>query len=167
MKVFKDAFTGDEMCSDAMKNVREEQDGLLLVCESYNLSKGGEDYGISNNDEEDGGGAAEGKEQVNVVLDSFQLQEFPMGKKDFQGLVKKLSKRIKDHLEAKGSDRVDKFIESMKTWVPSMLKEFGEYQFYIGRSCDPDAGIVMARYAEGAHHPTFYYFLDGLDVEKF
>eukprot|EP00180_Rhodochaete_pulchella_P004273 Plantae.Rhodophyta-Rhodochaete_pulchella.ctg793.p2 GENE.Plantae.Rhodophyta-Rhodochaete_pulchella.ctg793~~Plantae.Rhodophyta-Rhodochaete_pulchella.ctg793.p2 ORF type:complete len:166 (+),score=50.02 Plantae.Rhodophyta-Rhodochaete_pulchella.ctg793:712-1209(+) len=164
--VFKDRFTEDEMCSDAMKNLREEENGLLLVVESYNIAKGGEDFGIGANDE-DGGGPDDSVEQVNIVVDSFQLQECPMAKKDFQAYVKKYSKRVKESLESAGSDRTAKFMEGMKAWIPKMLKEFDEYQFYMGKSCDPEACIAMAKYDEGATYPTFYYIKDGLIEEKF
>jgi len=154
------------MCSDAMKNLREEEDGLLLVIDSYNIAEGGEDYGIENNDE-DAAGDGEGAAQVNIVVHSFGLQTCPMTKKDFQTVIKKYLRKVKGHLEANEPEKTDKFMAGMKAWIPKMLKDFGEYDFYMGKSCDPDAGLVMAKYEEGASFPTFYYILDGLKGEKF
>jgi hypothetical protein len=170
MLVYKDAFTGDEVCSDAMKNLHEEENGLLLVCDSYNISKGGEDYGIEVNndeDEEGGGGADNAVEQVNIVVESFGLQPFPISKKDFQVTIKRYSKRVKEYLEKNQPDRVEKFMEGMKSWLPKMLKEFDDYEFYMSKSCDPDAGLIMSKYQGEAVYPTFYYIKDGLVEEKF
>lgn len=158
--------TEDEMCSDAMKNLREEANGLLLVCDSYNISAGGEDFGIENNDEE-APGDDEATAQVNIVVHSFGLQSCPMTKKDFQLVIKKYLKKVKGHLDANAPDKTDGFMAGMKEWIPKMLKEFSEYDFYMGKSCDPDAGLVMAKYDDGATYPTFYYILDGLKAEKF
>lgn len=154
------------MCSDAMKNLREEADGLLLVCDSYNISAGGEDFGIGNNDEEEGDDG-DAPAQVNIVVHSFSLQPCPMSKKDFQKVIKQYLKKVKGHLDANAPDKTDGFMAGMKAWIPNMLKEFSDYDFYMGKSCDPEAGLVMAKYEDGATYPTFYYILDGLKGEKF
>uniref|UniRef100_A0A7S3ED54 TCTP domain-containing protein n=1 Tax=Rhodosorus marinus TaxID=101924 RepID=A0A7S3ED54_9RHOD len=165
MIIYKDRFTGDEVLSDAMKQVRVEEDGLILVSESYNVSKGGEDFGFENNDEE-GGDLADAAEQVNIVVDSFQLVQTSMDKKSFQGYIKIYLKKVKAELEKSNPDRVEPFMTGMKAWVPKMLKEFSEYDFYMGRSCDGDAGYVYAKFGEGASYPTFYMIKDGLLEEK-
>eukprot|EP00871_Galdieria_phlegrea_P002795 jgi/Galph1/3516/GphlegSOOS_G2159.1 len=166
MLVYKDAFSGDEVCSDAMKNVREEENGLLLVCDSYNIAKGGEDYGIEINEEEEGGPDNQ-IEQVNIVVESFGLQPFPISKKDYQATIKRYSKKVKEYLEKNQPERMEKFMEGMKAWLPKMLKEFDEYEFYMSKSCDPEAGLVMSKYQPEAIYPTFYYIKDGLIEEKF
>lgn len=158
--------SADEMCSDAMKNLREEENGLLLVCDSYNISSGGEDFGIENN-EEDPAGDGDAAEQVNIVVHSFGLQPCPMTKKDFQVVIKKYLKKVKGYLDANAAEKTDAFMAGMKEWIPKMLKEYSEYDFYMGKSCDPDAGLAMAKYEDGATYPTFYFILDGLKGEKF
>lgn len=148
--------------------MHELEDGLLVACDSYNIVPGQEDYGIENNDEEGGGGGgAAAAEQVNVVVGAFNLQAVPMGKKDFQLYVKQYLKRVKAHLEQHNSERVQPFMEGMKAWVPKMLKEFDEYEFYMGPSCDPDALLVMAKYEGEAPYPSFLYIKDGMVEEKF
>eukprot|EP00190_Bangiopsis_sp_CCMP1999_P007344 CAMPEP_0198725984 /NCGR_PEP_ID=MMETSP1475-20131203/3168_1 /TAXON_ID= ORGANISM="Unidentified sp., Strain CCMP1999" /NCGR_SAMPLE_ID=MMETSP1475 /ASSEMBLY_ACC=CAM_ASM_001111 /LENGTH=149 /DNA_ID=CAMNT_0044487849 /DNA_START=131 /DNA_END=580 /DNA_ORIENTATION=+ len=148
-----------------MKNVRDVEDGLILASDSYNISKGGEDYGFENNDEE-GGDLADTSEQVNIVVESFQLIETGMDKKGFQLYIKKYLKKVKAKLEEKNSDRVQPFMDGMKAWVPKFLKEFDDYQFYMGRSCDSEAGYIYAKYDDGATYPTFYLIKDGLVEEK-
>lgn len=154
------------MCSDAMKNLREEENGLLLVCDSYNISQGGEDFGIENNEEEAAGGD-EAAATVNIVIHSFGLQMCSMTKKDFQSVIKKYLKKVKGHLDANAPDKSTAFMAGMKDWIPKMLKEFGEYDLYMGKTCDPEAGLAMAKYEDGATYPTFYFILDGLKGEKF
>ncbi|BAM82024.1 similar to translationally controlled tumor protein p23 [Cyanidioschyzon merolae strain 10D] len=169
MIVWKDVFTKDELLSDGMKNVRELENGLLLACDSYNVTLGGGDYGIANNDEEamGAGGDTAGAESVNVVVDAFKLQNIQLPRKDFQVYIKKYSKRLKEYLENENPSRVAAFMEGMKEWVPKMLKEFDEYEFYMGPSCDPDALLVLAKYEGESHYPTFLYLKDGLAEEKF
>eukprot|EP00188_Purpureofilum_apyrenoidigerum_P002559 Plantae.Rhodophyta-Purpureofilum_apyrenoidigerum.ctg26261.p1 GENE.Plantae.Rhodophyta-Purpureofilum_apyrenoidigerum.ctg26261~~Plantae.Rhodophyta-Purpureofilum_apyrenoidigerum.ctg26261.p1 ORF type:complete len:167 (-),score=53.85 Plantae.Rhodophyta-Purpureofilum_apyrenoidigerum.ctg26261:169-669(-) len=165
MIIYKDMFTGDEVLSSAMKNVRSEEDGLILSCESYTISKGGEDYGFENNDEE-GGDLADVAEQVNIVVESFRLVEIGMDKKGLQSYIKKYLKKVKSELEKSNADRVQPFMDGMKAWVPKLLKDFDEYQFYMGKSCDGEAGLVYAKYDEEAKFPTFYFIKDGLKEEK-
>jgi len=105
-------------------------------------------------------------EQVNIVVDSFQLVQTSMDKKSFQGYIKIYLKKVKAELEKSNPDRVEPFMTGMKAWVPKMLKEFSEYDFYMGRSCDGDAGYVYAKFGEGASYPTFYMIKDGLLEEK-
>jgi len=71
MIIYKDRFTGDEVLSDAMKQVRVEEDGLILVSESYNVSKGGEDFGFENNDEE-GGDLADAVRRFDSFCDCLE-----------------------------------------------------------------------------------------------
>lgn len=168
MIVWKDCFTGDELLSDAMKNVRMLADGLIVACESYNITPGNEDYGIENNDEDGGAAGGDGtSESVNVVVDAFKLQNIPMTKKDFTSYIKRYSKRVKENLEKVQGDRVEPFMAGMKMWVPEMLKDFDNYDFYMGPSCDPDALLVLAKYEGEAMYPTFMYIRDGLVEEKF
>ncbi|KAF6004781.1 hypothetical protein CCYA_CCYA03G1059 [Cyanidiococcus yangmingshanensis] len=168
MIVWKDAFTKDELLSDGMKNVRTLESGLLLACDSYNVTLGASDYGISNNEEDAmGGGGDSGAETVNVVVDAFKLQSIQLPKKDFQLYIKKYSRRLKEYLEKENPDRVQSFMEGMKEWVPKMLKDFDDYEFYMGPTCDPDALLVLAKYEGESHYPTFMYLKDGLIEEKF
>ncbi|KAK4536898.1 hypothetical protein CDCA_CDCA10G2923 [Cyanidium caldarium] len=168
MLVWKDIFTSDELLSDGMKNVHERENGLLLACDSYNIVPGSDDYGIADNNE-DAAAAAGGAppETVNVVVDAFKLQSIPMAKKDFQSYIKKYLKRVKEYLEEHNAARVEAFMAGMKEWVPKMLKEFDEYEFYMGPSCEPDALLVLSKYEGDGHYPTFLYIKDGLLEERF
>lgn len=132
--------TEDEMCSDAMKNLREEANGLLLVCDSYNISAGGEDFGIENNDEE-APGDDEATAQVNIVVHSFGLQSCPMTKKDFQLVIKKYLKKVKGHLDANAPDKTDGFMAGMKEWIdPQNAEGVQRVRFLHGQVLRPGCG---------------------------
>merc|ERR1712017_1882 len=52
MLIYKDLFTGDELASDSYPCQNIE--GVIMQLEGKFITKGGEDFGIENNDEEGG-----------------------------------------------------------------------------------------------------------------
>jgi len=72
-------------------------------------------------------------------------------------------KKVKTYLEEKNPERVAGFMSGAKEMVGWILKNFDEFQFYMGESCDVDAGIALAYYKVPEDEtPTFVYFMDGL-----
>merc|ERR1711920_1175276 len=94
--------------------------------------KGGEDFGIENNDEE-GGGGGDDVEKVIDLVDNFELQEYPMDKKDFQAYIKKYLKS--ESLASISAEEKTSLMNLVKT----CLTRFKELSFYI-----PQGGLEHA-----------------------
>eukprot|EP00386_Alphamonas_edax_P012901 GDKI01040028.1.p2 GENE.GDKI01040028.1~~GDKI01040028.1.p2 ORF type:complete len:177 (+),score=87.05 GDKI01040028.1:36-566(+) len=176
MKVFKDAFTGDELMSDSYKHqapfgddafadVAFEVTGKFVV-------KGAEDFGISANVDEDAaeGATADGGADVQKVIDivdGFKYVETGFTKAEFGTYIKGYMVRVKKYLEEKKPDRVDAFMKGAQTLVKKILSQYSDFQFFMGESMDAEAGLVYAYYPEDAESPNFIYFKDGLKEEKY
>ena len=66
MKVWKDLLSGDEMVSDSYPHEITFDGACLEVRSKLKSKKENEDFGISNNDEEDGGAGGNDNE-VSVI----------------------------------------------------------------------------------------------------
>eukprot|EP01094_Clydonella_sp_ATCC50884_P013044 TRINITY_DN23315_c0_g1_i1.p2 TRINITY_DN23315_c0_g1~~TRINITY_DN23315_c0_g1_i1.p2 ORF type:complete len:178 (+),score=70.54 TRINITY_DN23315_c0_g1_i1:42-536(+) len=164
MLIYKDTFTGDEVASDSYPSA--ELDGVVLQMEGKFILKGGEDFGIENNDEE-GAGVEDTQEKVINIVDVHRLQEQNFTKKQYGVYIKGYMKRLKAHLEEKNPDRVAPFMKGAATFVKKVLSEFNEYTFYSSESLDPDAMVILCKWSEDGMTPYFQYFKDGLDEEKY
>jgi Translationally controlled tumour protein len=84
MKVFKDIISGDELCSDSYPHKLIMDDACLEVKGRY-VKKGSDQIAIASDDiiEED-----ENAPTVVDIVDSFQLNEIQMTKKDFMAYIK-------------------------------------------------------------------------------
>ncbi|CBZ56251.1 Translationally-controlled tumor protein,related [Neospora caninum Liverpool] len=171
MKVFKDVFTGDELCSDSYAQLAPMEDADLsevaFEVATKRVVKGAEDYGIADNSEEDGGGVDSATETVIDVVDAFRLQETPFSKKEFGTYIKGYMQRVKTHLEKTQPDRVDKFMSGGQALVKKILGQFDDFQFFLGESADCEAGVVFAYYKDGEEAPRLIYIRDGLKEEKY
>eukprot|EP00921_Rhytidocystis_pertsovi_P024840 GHVQ01040010.1.p1 GENE.GHVQ01040010.1~~GHVQ01040010.1.p1 ORF type:complete len:178 (-),score=23.44 GHVQ01040010.1:37-570(-) len=177
MLVYKDVFTGDEVCSESYPPLSPYDDAsfkdIAFEVLSKRVEKGGEDFGIANNVDADAeagtalGEGADGKETVIDVVDSFKLVECPMGKKDFQAYIRGYMLRLKGHLEKSKPERVEKFMSGAQALVKKILSEFDEYSFYMGESMDAEAGLVISHYVGEEFAPRFIYMIDGLREEKY
>lgn len=170
MKVYKCLFTQEELISDSYKQDsafdNADFDDVAFEVKSSRVKKGGEDYGISNNDD-DGGDLADAVETVVDVSDSFQLQETTFTKKDFQAYIKAYLGRVKKHLEEKNPDRVAPFMEGAQKVVKRILSDFDEFQFYLGPQMDTEAACVYAYYKGEEEAPRFVYLKDAMIEERF
>jgi len=109
---------------------------------------GSVDIGCGN---EFGGGDADldaGAELVNNVIDEqlgFNLQEVPMGKKDFkeylQGYCKKVRQALKDDDKVPGPE-VKAFTQSAPGFCKFLLGMYSDLVFYATESMDPDGAMV-------------------------
>ena len=164
MKIYKDAFNEDELCSDVYPV--EMVDGCILKVTGKRVTKvEGGDYGIGG-DEDDGGVAdAEAVSVINVV-DAHGLTETNFDKKSFMVYIKTYMKRLLAHLKKENPDRAAKFQAEAQAFVKKVLGRFNEYQFFYGPSMDVEAMIVLCDYAEDGMTPRFYFWNDGLVEEK-
>ncbi len=165
MKVFKDLISGDELCSDSYPPQLLFNDASLEVKARY-VKKGNEQIAIASDDvfEED-------NDAVTVVdiVDSFQLQEIQMAKKDFMAYVKGFLALVTAQLEKQGkNDRVPEFKKGATELVKLIIARFDEFQIYTGQSYNMEGALAFSYQKEQEDTgPTFLYFKDILKEEKF
>ena len=164
MLIYKDLFTGDELASDSYPCQNIE--GVIMQLEGKFITKGGEDFGIENNDEE-GGDMEEAVEKVINIVDVHRLQETNFTKKQYVTYIKGYMKRVKTRLEETKPERVADFQQGAQSFVKQILGSFSEYTFYTGESLEPDAMVVLCKWSEDGMTPYFQYWVDGLEEEKF
>merc|ERR1712166_99975 len=84
MRVFKDLISGDEFCSDSYPH-QIIMDGACLEVKARYVKKGGDQIAIASDDiiEED-----DDAPNVVDIVDSFQLNEVTLSKKDFAAWIK-------------------------------------------------------------------------------
>merc|ERR1711907_905843 len=127
-----DLFTGDELASDSYPCQNIE--GVIMQLEGKFITKGGEDFGIENNDEE-GGDMEEAVEKVINIVDVHRLEETK-------------------------PERVADFQQGAQSFVKQILGSFSEYTFYTGESLEPDAMVVLCKWSEDGMTPYFQYWVD-------
>eukprot|EP00898_Chlorokybus_atmophyticus_P008842 jgi/Chlat1/895/Chrsp107S01333 len=167
MLLYSDLISGDEMLSDSF-NLNETDEGIFYEVPGKWVVKGAVDVDIGANPSAEGGeegeGVDDGAVKVVDVVDTFRLQEMPpFDKKSFLGWVKAYIQKLAPMLPA---DRQDKFKADVQPAVKKLLSKLADLQFFAGESCNVDAGMAFAFYAEGATDPTFIYFKDGLKEVK-
>ncbi|KAK2197249.1 bifunctional Translationally controlled tumor protein (TCTP) domain/Translationally controlled tumor protein/Mss4-like superfamily/Mss4-translationally controlled tumor-associated TCTP [Babesia duncani] len=173
MLVYKDLYSGDELCSDAYEQLppfeNAELSGVAFEVKSSKVAKGNEDYGIACNDEDgEGEGAVDaGVEMVIDIVEAFRLSSTSMTKAEYTAYIKKYMKRVATSLSSSNPDRVDKFKEDIQKFVKHVLSNFDDFEFYLGESFDLEAGLVYAYYKGEEISPRLIYLKDGLVEERY
>ncbi|KAI4839712.1 translationally-controlled tumor-like protein [Plasmodium brasilianum] len=171
MKVYKDVFTNDEVCSDSY--VQEDPFGvaefrdIAFEVKSNKRVKGNEDYGIADNSEEAADGMGADVEQVIDIVDSFQLTSTSLSKKEFSVYIKNYMQKILKYLEEKKPDRAEVFKTKAQPFIKHILTNFDDFEFYMGESLDMEAGLTYSYYKGEEITPRFVYISDGLYEEKY
>ena len=80
--------------------------------------------------------------------------------------IKAYMKRLSEKLKETAPDRVVPFQKSAQEFVKKVIGNFDDYSFYMGASMDPEAMVILMKYAEDGLTPFFYYFKDGIEEEK-
>ncbi|KAL6058636.1 Translationally-controlled tumor protein [Balamuthia mandrillaris] len=156
--LYKDAFTGDEMF--AVCYPMEEVDDIAYLVEGkyVTINPDGEniDVGCGNafSGEEAEAPIQEGAQSVINLIHSHRLVQVGYTKADFLEYVKK-------YME-KNPARVRPFMQAAEPFVKKLLKNFNEFDFYMGESMDLEASLAMMFYKEDGITPMFYFFKDGL-----
>eukprot|EP01080_Neovahlkampfia_damariscottae_P003375 gene3375-5922_t len=177
MIIFKDIFSGDELCSDAYKMVElhdvvyKIESKLTIINESGDFQVyDGNAFGGNNDDEEEGVALKEGESKVNEIVHKFHLQLTGFDKlKDYQVGLKGYLKRIVEHLTKENPDRVKPFQAGVQKFVKEIFGDkstkFSDIEFYTGESYDAEAMIVICKWDEN-DIPQIYLFKDGVKEEK-
>ncbi|KAK1934895.1 putative histamine-releasing factor [Babesia divergens] len=175
MLVYKDLFTGDEVCSDAYAHLNPfnnpEFINVAFEVKASKVAKGNEDYGIACNEDEEGGSgpvaADPGVEMVIDIVDAFRLQETPFTKAEYTSYIKKYIKRVTTHLEQNAPDRVASFKEDIQKFVKHVLANFADFEFYVGESLDLEAGLIYGYYNGEELAPRLVYIKEALTEERY
>lgn len=170
MKIFKCIFSGSEVLCDNDRPLTVVDDVVYIFKGKY-IEVGGEDYGISANVDEDaaegatGDGTADGKERVVDVVYNNRYTETVYDKPSFTAYMKAYMKRVVDSIESEDAKKA--FQAGAVTFFKKVLKDFGDYQFFIpaGSEEDPDNGMIVLCRWEG-EDALFYYWKDGLKGER-
>lgn len=167
MIIYKDAFTQDELFSDAhpielINGVVYKVKGKLRT-ETFDI----DESAIGGNASAEGGGdegvESASKQGVDIVLSS-RLVEFTQNKKDYMGHIKEYMKEVKAKLEKENSPDKDLFQKNVQEFVKGVLGDFKEYQFFCGESMKPEGMLALMKWDEET--PYMYFFKHGLDAEK-
>jgi hypothetical protein len=165
MKVFKDIISGDELCSDSYPHKLIMDDACLEVKGRY-VKKGSDQIAIASDDiiEED-----ENAPTVVDIVDSFQLNEIQMTKKDFMAYIKGFLATVTQRLESTGkAERVPAFKKGATELTKLIVSKFDEFQIYTGQSYNMEGALAFSYQKEQEDTgPTFLYFKDVLKEEKF
>jgi hypothetical protein len=167
MIIYKDAFTEDELFSDAhpvelINGVVYKVKGKLRT-ETFDI----DESAIGGNASAEGGGdegcESASKQGVDIVLSS-RLVEFTQNKKDYMGHIKEYMKEVKAKLEKDNSPDKDLFQKNVQEFVKGVLADFKEYQFFCGESMKPEGMLALMKWDDET--PYMYFFKHGLDAEK-
>ncbi|GJJ69285.1 hypothetical protein EMPS_01631 [Entomortierella parvispora] len=124
------------------------------------------DIGANASAEEASEELEDGVSIVNNVVYSFRLQSTNFDKKGYTSYVKGYLKKLKETLKITDAEEVKKFEAEMKEEVMKIIKNFGDYEFYIGEGMDPEATIMLLNYREDGVTPYFTVFKRAVKTTK-
>merc|ERR1711936_232057 len=171
MKIFKDAFSGDELFSDTypMKLV---DDCIYEVYGKHEVRKIGDVQleGSNASAEEMEEGTEEASESgVDLVLNHRLVETGFAKKNDYMAYLKDYMKKIVKYLEDNNkAAEVDTFKKNINGVMKGLLGKFSDLQFYQGESMNPAAMVALIDYREidGEERPVIMFFKHGLEEEK-
>eukprot|EP01017_Pseudomicrothorax_dubius_P032570 TRINITY_DN4276_c0_g1_i1.p1 TRINITY_DN4276_c0_g1~~TRINITY_DN4276_c0_g1_i1.p1 ORF type:complete len:191 (+),score=68.93 TRINITY_DN4276_c0_g1_i1:128-700(+) len=174
MRIYKDAFSGDEIISDSYE-MKPIFDGVGYEVRAKNLVKGGEKIDIGCGNAFGAGGGEEQAEEVKDetytvldLLDTFHYQETTFSKSDYVTYIKGYMKKVKGYLEERNPSRVEPFMKGAQEMVKWIVANFDKFSFYAPESYDQENIIILSYKKEEDHDtPTFLYFADALKMEKY
>jgi len=177
MKIFKDLFSGDEVCSDihpikmvnpAVMCVRGK---LQMVSNEIDDSLIGGNKSAEDADE----GSADNAVSVINIANAHQLTETGFkNKKEYMGYIKDYMKRLTTKLEGEKAGDIGDFKKGAQEFVKSVVDSFSDWQFFMsekyGEGEDGEGMIILVKYekkdGDEEEMPYFYYFKHGLIEEK-
>jgi hypothetical protein len=167
MIIYKDAFSEDELFSDA--NHMELLNGVVykvkgkLRTDTFAI----DDAAIGGNASAEGvgeeGSDVGSKQGVDIVMNG-RLVEYTMNKKDYMTHIKEYMKEVKTKLEKDNSPDKDLFQKNVQEFVKEVLANFKDYQFFCGETMKPEGMLALMKWEEET--PYMYFFKHGLDAEK-
>lgn len=156
------------MFSDIYKII--DKDGILLEVEgkSINRTESLDDALFGSNasaEEQQESLEASSVSGIDIVL-NHKLVETGYKKDEYKNYIKEYMKEIRAKLEQDKPERVPEFLAGATKAVKSILSTFKDFQFYMGESMDPRAGVGLLNFREDGETPYMIFFKDGLQIEK-
>jgi hypothetical protein len=167
MIIYKDAFSQDELFSDAhptelLNGVVYKVKGKLRT-DTFDI----DEKAIGGNASAEGGGDegadSASKQGVDIVMNS-RLVEYAMSKKDYMTHIKEYMKEVKTKLENENHADKDLFQKNVQEFIKDVLTNFKDYQFFCGENMKPEGMLALMKWDEET--PYMYFFKHGLDAEK-
>lgn len=172
MIIFKDKLgeNHDELLTDIYRFEKEEGGCIYKVkgklkTETTDI----DDAAIGGNASAEGpgdeGGEASSVSGIDVCL-ANRLTEFPISKAQYKKYIKEYMGKVKKDMETCqcSEDEISCFMKGAASFVGKVLKEFDEYQFFVGEHMNIDGMMILCKW-EG-ETPYLYYFKHGLEEEK-
>jgi len=169
MLVYKDVISGDELISDSYD--LETVDGVIYEANGAKITIGGESFDTGANASAEGGdedGGDEAKETKINIVHAFQLNETQFDKKAYLSHLKGYMKKVKESLSERGAsaEEIKEFETGAQKFAKKVVANFGDYEFLIGESMDPDGMVVLLNYREDGVTPYVSLWKHGLKEEK-
>ncbi|KAI9845602.1 MAG: hypothetical protein M1838_001686 [Thelocarpon superellum] len=161
MIIYKDIITGDEIISDGYKIVDVDDtvyeiDSKMVKPKAENFELAGANPSAEEADDLEGGGGEDLGEPVPELAIAFELNKMDgFQKQDYKVHIKSYMKKVKAALQSKGADeaKVKAFETGAATYLKKILSNFDDYDFYTGKSMDPDGMHVMINFREDGMTP--------------
>jgi hypothetical protein len=165
--IYKDIFSGDELCSDVYPVSVVHGCMLQFVGSQVNKDKGGNYVGIDGNNDEDDDAPLDQAQNVTVIniVDAHCLTKTDFDKKSFMSYIKSYLKKLLDKIKENGGNG-EVFQKEAQAFVKDVLAHFKDYDFYMGSSQDAEAMIILCKWGEDGVTPYFFLWKDGLINEK-
>jgi len=177
MLIYKDVFSGDELCSDSfpMKLV----DGIVFEFTGKFVARKDGDVVLAGSnpsaEEADEGGEEQVAKGIDIVLNHslVEMTDVYSNLSTFKEWVKEYMKKLATRLQADGKSEgeITEFKKKMQAWVGGLIKKerFKELQFYAGcgeEASEGQLGIMEWRDVNGTQLPVFMLIKAGLEEEK-
>ncbi|KAF5363247.1 hypothetical protein D9756_000424 [Leucocoprinus leucothites] len=148
MQLFSDILTNDEMFTDAYKITLVDDIAYEVDCATITVKEGDVDIGANPSAEEQTEALEDGaKTVINLVhVSGFETTQFD--KKSYLTYLKGYMKTIKEKLEKENPERVAAFEKGAQAFAKKIISNFKDYEFYTGKSMDPDGMIALLNYRE-------------------
>lgn len=115
---------------------------MVYEADCTKISVGGEAFDVGGNPsaEEGDEGTDDAAQTVIDVVHSFRLTPTSFGKKDYLQHLKGYMKTVKTKMQERGAseEEVKTFEKGAQTVAKKIQGNFGDYEFFIGESMDPD-----------------------------
>jgi hypothetical protein len=160
--IYKDIFSGDELCSDVYPVSVVHGCMLQFVGSQVNKDKGGNYVGIDGNNDEDDA-PLDQSENVTVIdiVDAHGLITTVFDKNSYSSHIKTYTKRLLQNIKENGGNGAI-FQNDAQAFVKDVLTHFNDYVFYTGSSHDAEAMIILCKWGEDGVTPYFFLWKDGL-----
>ncbi|CAL8077647.1 unnamed protein product [Calicophoron daubneyi] len=170
MRVFKDVFTGDEMFTDSHMPKLVDDVIYEVDAKRITVSNKVDDRLIGANPSTEEGGDERTEDTTQTVIDlvhGSRLVQTYFDKKGFMVWLKDYVNRVKEHIAKSDPDRVGEFQKKVQAYMSQVIKDFKEYEFFLGENMHVDGCVALMRYRPDDVTPYFVFLKDGLKEEKY